>query len=190
MDQTPETIEADLHSQDRTRVHSALKQLEAGMDAGLRTAIAPLGIQIFEGLGDEVPEDMQLDLFTLLQRYKWFDPPMTPADRATAMVAVVLRYGGSFVAYDAALKVAVTSDPSPGVEAAMNAIRAHGLESTRSVAGVKSFVSRLLERKQPVREVTVRKLSTWPKDGGFLQVIEYIRPELEPAELQVLDSET
>jgi hypothetical protein len=183
MEQSEEAIEADLISGDLSRLQSALHLLLDRMNSGQETVIAPLSLRIFEGLGDHLPEEIQLDFLSLLDRYKWFNPPLSLEKRISTMIALVLRYGGSFAAYDAALNVAISADPARSVEVAMDAIPIQGLSSPESIEAAKHFVSRLLDRKEEARRTTVRKLREWPKDAPYQAVIDYIKPELDPEEL-------
>jgi hypothetical protein len=183
MEQSKEAIEADLVSGDLSRLQSALQFLLDRMNRGQETTIEPLRLCIFEGLGDHVPEEIQLEFLSLLDRYKWFNPPLSLEERISTMIALVLRYGSSFVAYDAALKVAISVDPVRNVEVAMEAIPIQGLSSPESIEAAKHFVSRLLDRKEDARRATIRKLREWPKDAPYREVIEYIKPELDPEEL-------
>jgi hypothetical protein len=43
-------------------------------------------------------------------------------------------------------------------------------------------VSNLLDGRPPVRAAVLDELRSWPRSDGFLQVINYVRPQLEPDE--------
>lgn len=178
-------IQADLRSHDQARVERALNLLVERMKRGPETTVVPFGTEIFDGFGPGVPEVAQLNFVRLMADYEWFEPALSPDERASAIVAV-LSYGVSYVAFDAALKLKISDDPVRSVSVAMDAIAASGLPSPRGVAAVSHFVSCLLDGKPAVRRTTIDKLRSWPSDPAYLAVIEHVKPELEDDELEIL----
>jgi hypothetical protein len=52
--------------------------------------------------------------------------------------------------------------------------------------GCRVPVSCLLDGCDPVRTATLRALQTWPRDRPYIEVRQYIVPQLEPDELPLL----
>jgi hypothetical protein len=58
------------------------------------------------------------------------------------------------------------------------------LISSRNVKGAAYLVSRLLDGKDEVRKATLENLRRWPKEGPYLEVKDYITPQLDPEEVK------
>jgi hypothetical protein len=68
----------------------------------------------------------------------------------------------------------------------MAAVSRHGLTSRWHVVGAQWLVSCLLDGKAQVRADTLAGLRRWPRDEPYQEVREYIIPQLEPDEVELL----
>ena len=102
------------------------------------------------------------------------------------MIAMVLRYAEGYVAFDVALKLKISAHPVHAVETAMREMVRQGLLFPTNIKGAAYLVSRLLDGKDEVRRATLQSLRLWPKDPHYLEIVEYITPQLNPDEVELL----
>ena len=189
MGRSNEAILADLNSGDPERIQRALTDLKQRINEVNEFPLIPFGAEIFTPFGDSVPEETQLDFITIMRKYRSFVPDPTPEERLAAMVAMVLRYAERYVAFEVALRLKTSPQPAQAAAAAMREIARQRLLSSRNVKGAAYLVSRLLDGKDEVRKATLEGLRAWPKEDPYLNVKDYIAPQLDPGELKLL-SET
>jgi hypothetical protein len=176
----------DLHGTDQVRLQAAIRTLKEKMNQGNEIKAPPFGVEILNPFGDDVPEEVQLDFLALVVGYRSFVPELSDREKTAAMVALVLRCAERFVAFDVALKLKISRHPAQAVEMALGEVVRQGLISPKNVKGAKYLVSRLLDGKDEVRRTTLRALSQWPRQTPYAQVIAYVKPQLEPDELESL----
>jgi hypothetical protein len=186
MGRSNEAILADLNSGDPPRIQQALSDLKQRMNEVDEFPLIPFGAEILAPFGDSVPEETQLDFITVVRKYRSFVPELTPEKRLASMIAVVLRYPEGYVAFEVALRLKTAPQPARAVAAAMQEVVRQGLLSPQNVKGAGYLVSRLLDGKDEVRKATLENLRLWPKAGRYLEVKDYITPQLDPDELKFL----
>lgn len=156
------------------------------MDAADEFQIAPLRAEVLIPFGDTVPEETQLNFLTVVRRYRSFVPDLSRDDRIRIAVMIVLRYAESYVAFDVALKLKISANPTHAVETAMQEIVLEGPLSPTNIKGAGRLVSSLLDSNDEVRGATLRSIRQWPNEEGFKKIIEYVTPQLESGELGFL----
>jgi hypothetical protein len=182
MKQASDDLKQDLYSGDKTRVQSAIQDLRQRMSEGEEIKIPPFGIEILDSFGDHVPCETQLDFITLVKRYHSFVPPKSDQEKQAILIALVLKYADRHVAFEVAMKMKISADPVWAVRTAMDEIVRQGLTTQQNIQGARYLVSRLLDGKNDVRQATLGALRDWPHEPSFRNVIEYVRPQLEPHE--------
>jgi len=186
MEQFDKSILADLYSKNRMRVQSAIWNLKEKMNKCEEITMTPFGVEILDPFGDNVPKETQLDFLMLIGRYHSFVPKLSDEDKIATMISLVLRYGLPYITFEVALKLKISAHPVQAVQTAMLEIVRQGLFSTINVKGAAYLISRLLDGKDEVRKATLQNLCMWPADTPYLEVIEYIKPQLNPDELEFL----
>jgi hypothetical protein len=186
MRRSDEAIKADINSKDPECIQAAITDLKERIEKVDEFAMVPFGPEILIPFGDTVPVETQLDFLTILRKYRSFVPELSDEDRMHAMIAMVLRYAEGYVAFDVALKLKISAHPVHAVETAMQEIVRQGLLSPSNVKGAAYLVSRLLDGKDEVRRAILQNLRKWPNETPYQEVIEYIKPQLEPEELEFL----
>ncbi len=186
MKRSDEAIKADINSKDPERIQAAITDLKERMEKVDEFDIVSFGPEILIPFGDTVPVETQLDFLTIIRKYQSFVPEISDEDRMHAMIAMVLGYAEGYVAFDVALKLKISAQPVHVVETAMQEIVRQGLLSSTNVKGAAYLVSRLLDGKDEVRQITLQSLHQWPDKTPYQEVIEYIKPQLEPDELGFL----
>lgn len=186
MARSKDEVNADLYSGEPARICAAIAELKARMTSGEEISIPPFGVEILDPFCDQVPEEIQLDFITLIARYHSFVPERPYHEKIAVMVALVLRYAERYVAFEVAMKLKIAPDPVEAVKTGMGEMARRGLTSLRNVKGAMYLVSRLLDGKDNVRRATLESLREWPDEAPFFEVIEYVKPQLEPDELDFL----
>lgn len=185
MKQPAEQTLADLRSGDAQRVARALSELRARMDKAEAFDIEPFDADILTS-GVELPESAQLDFVALMYRFKRFVPPLAPDRRWAALAQLVLRYGERFVAFEVSVKVKISKDPTAAIEVVMATLAAGIGSSAQGRNGPSYLVSALLDGNAQVRGATLRMLRQWPTDDAHQQVVNYVTPQLDQAEINAL----
>lgn len=187
MHRSDEAIKADLNSKSPERIKAAIRDLKEKMKSLDQLIIPPFGADILIPFGDNVPEETQLDFLAIIRNYRSFIPALSEEDKMSASIAVVLRYAVGYIAFDVALKLKTSRQPVQAVQAALQEIARQGLNSPMKIQGAANLVSRLLEGKNEVRQATLQGLRQWPAEVPYQKVADYIRPQLEPDELEFLN---
>ncbi|MBE9011542.1 hypothetical protein IQ250_15135 [Pseudanabaenaceae cyanobacterium LEGE 13415] len=187
MQPSNETIVENLNSGEPERIQSALRDLKTRMDEVNEIGLAPFGAEILMPFGETVPEETQLDFIEIMRSYHTFTPDLSAADRLSAMIAIVLGYAERYVTYEVALKLKISEHPAQLIEAAMQEIVRQGLLTPTHVKGAAYLVSRLLDGNSEVRGATLENLRMWSRERHYLEVKDYILPQLEPDEVEFLE---
>jgi hypothetical protein len=176
-----EEIEVNLFSGQLERVARGLHDLKMRVGDVDEWEMAPIGIDIldpFETMSTEIQEDF---LYILI-RHTNFVPPLTEDQIIHTMVALVLRYGDSAIAYKVALELKVAANRVAAITKAMQeALQQNGLTS-QSLNGVEWLASCLLDGKDDVRDATLAVLSQATRTPFVAEVIAYVLPQMTEAE--------
>jgi len=187
MTREPEEILADLNSADVGKLTEGIRDLEAAMDSGAdEFPLPPIEVSSLEPFGDKLPQDVQYRILRIVDGYQSFDPPQTEAERYGKIAILGSKWGSHKMALEAALVIKRAEDPMLAVRLALAELNDKTIASQRAREGAQYFISLLLDGNAEVRRATLNCLAAWPKQAPYRELVEYLVPQLENAELATL----
>jgi hypothetical protein len=178
---TAEEITQDLQSKDPERIAAGLETLEFHMDTGEVVGVPMPTAELLAPFGIELPEEVAVRFYRLLDEYESFEPEPTQEEREREAALAAARYAPSRLGLEVSLMLKTSIDPASSVRLALAAIAERGVRP-EEVEHAGMFISYLLAGRDPVRAATVGALADWRGRPDLEPVIQWVSGELEPDE--------
>jgi hypothetical protein len=186
MQESNKIIQANLNSNDPVVIQTAIQYLKERMDKFNEFEMHPFGLEILTSFGETISKETQINFLKIIREYRSFVPKLSEEDQIAIIIALVLGYAERYVAFQVALELKISTYPVRAIKIAMGEIARQGLLSPKNIKGAAYLVSRLLDGKDEVRKATLQSLNLWPAETPYLEVMEYIKPQLESDELELI----
>jgi len=175
-------VQADLDSEVPERIAAAFKTLSHGTARlGLLQVSMPPP-DILGAFGEEPPLEVVSDYVYLVGSYSMFVPDPSATARREAMIVALVHYGRGDrqIAHDIAIRL--RTDSAFAAAQALAFASGEDPDSPNAQRAVMALVDNLLD-SAVTRDATVTEMGRWVQYGRFLEVVDAMRPRLEPSEL-------
>lgn len=175
-------ITADLESGDAARVAAALETLD---HAWRRRTFVPLPLpspDCLSAFGADVPTEVVERYLRVLENYVDFDPTPTGSELRRALVEAMIRCGRGQLAYNVALALRVDPAAADAVADVLDYLRERDLNGPDELLAATRLVDSLLDSGK-TRPAAIEGMRFWAMMGRFPEIIDAVRPRLEPSEL-------
>ncbi|MDL4775564.1 hypothetical protein [Actinomadura xylanilytica] len=179
---TRESVMATVESGRSADLRRVLKDLRGRGETGRAVEVPPPSQEWLENL-DAVDDEIVVDLIELLHHYPRLVPLPTPEQVWGESLDAVLRFGSHYSAFHLALLARISPFPDETARDLLHRVHVLGEQELNAA---RWLVSYLLDGSE-TRPSAVRALEWMQEIEEFAPIVEFVRPQLVPAELAELD---
>lgn len=184
-DITPEMVMAAVSSGRGAELHRLLDNLRTLAEIGRAVELPPPGHEWLDNL-DEVDDEMVATFLDLLHTYPRFTPSLTPEQIREESLEANLRHGSHRSGFHHALLTSISLLPDFETSELLLMLGTRGVLGEQETEAAKWLVSYLLDNAT-TRPATVRALGWMQGRDDLDPVVDYVRSQLEPAEIAELE---
>ena len=177
-----EEISADLSSGDPQRFAEAVRDLEDQMRIGDEISLSPPDLSDLSAFGEALPPATRYGLLNLVTNYRSFDPPLTPEQIHSAYVDLLHAASDDALPLELALTLRLAPSVRDAVTGTLAEVARRGVKTPEALTATQRLLSYLIAGDDPARIATLEAVKDWHADPGLKPAIQFIEPELEPAE--------
>lgn len=183
-----EDVYADLYSGDPEKIGLALEHLTENAMEFYYLNLEKFGLEVLEPFGEEVPEKVQFDFFTVIDSYTFKnDFEYSMEEKEKIFFQLLLKYGYSYIAFNLVQLMRISGQYEESLNRVIELISHVDDFNEKSITGLQYLLINFTYGSKEIADMSIVALSKLPCNEGMREVIDYIRPSLTDEEWPLFD---